>query len=122
MEHLQKTKEEWKNLKKWEIQNIFTEMNQGKVYGDFKDLARGTVSGKVLRDKAFNIAKTPKYDSYERGLAFMVFKVFEKKPSDGGVNTKTKKNQQLVDELLKKEVFINLLKTIFGVLIQLICN
>ena len=89
MEHLQKTKEEWKNLKKWETQNIFTEINQRKVYGDFKDLARGTVSDKVLGDKAFNIAKTPKYDSYERGLSFMVFKVFEKKPSDGGVNIKT---------------------------------
>ena len=122
MEHLQKTKEEWKNLKKWETQNIFTEINQRKVYGDFKDLARGTVSDKVLRDKAFNIAKTPKYDSYERGLSFMVFKVFEKKPSDGGVNIKTKKNQRLEDELLQKEGFINLLKTMFGVLIQLICN
>ena len=47
----------------------------------------------------------------------MVFKVFEKNPSDGGVNIKTKKNQQLEDELLKKEGFINLLKTMFGVLI-----
>ena len=47
----------------------------------------------------------------------MVFKVFEKKPSDGGVNIKTKKNQQLEDELLQKEGFINLLKTMFGVLI-----
>ena len=89
MEHLQKTKEEWKNLKKWETQNIFTEINQRKVYGDFKDLARGTVSDKVLRDKTFNIAKTPKYDSYERGLAFMVYKVFEKKPSADGANIKT---------------------------------
>ena len=26
-------------------------------YGDFKDLARSTASDKVLRDKAFNIAK-----------------------------------------------------------------
>ena len=26
------------------------------AYGDFKDLARRTASGKVLRDKAFNIA------------------------------------------------------------------
>ena len=32
--------------------------------GDFKDLARRTASNKVLRDKAFNIAKTPKYDGY----------------------------------------------------------
>ena len=42
------------------------------AYGDFKDLARKTFSDKVLRDKAFNIAKNPKYDEYQRGLASMV--------------------------------------------------
>ena len=42
--------------------------------GDFKDLARRTVSDKILRDKAFNIAKNPKYDGYQRGLASMVYK------------------------------------------------
>ena len=39
--------------------------------GDFKDLARRTASDKFLRDKAFDIAKNPKYDGYRRGLAFM---------------------------------------------------
>ena len=48
-------------------------------YGDFKDLARRTASDKVLRDKAFNIAKNPKYDGYQRGLASMVYKCFDKK-------------------------------------------
>ena len=33
-------------------------------YGDFKELARRTASDKVLRVKAFNIAKHPKYDGY----------------------------------------------------------
>ena len=32
------------------------------AYGDFKDLARRTAADTVLRDKAFNIAKDPKYD------------------------------------------------------------
>ena len=44
------------------------------AYGDFKDLARKTASDKLLRDKAFNIAKNPKYDEYQRGLASMVYK------------------------------------------------
>ena len=39
------------------------------AYGDFKDLTRRTTSGKIFRDKAFNIAKNPKYDRYQRGLA-----------------------------------------------------
>ena len=49
------------------------------AYGDFKDLAKRTSSDKVLRDKALNIAKNPKYDRYQRGLAFMVYKFFDKK-------------------------------------------
>ena len=44
----------------------------------FKDIARRTASDKVLRDKAFNIAKTPKYNGYQRGLASMVYKFFDK--------------------------------------------
>ena len=34
----------------------------GMAYGDFKDLNRRTFADKVLRDKAFNVAKNPKYD------------------------------------------------------------
>ena len=39
------------------------------AYGDFKDVNRRTVADKVLRDKAFNIAKNTIYDGYQRGLA-----------------------------------------------------
>ena len=42
------------------------------AYGNFKDLTRRTTFDKVLRDKAFNIAKNPKYDGYQRGLVSMV--------------------------------------------------
>ena len=42
------------------------------AYRDFKDLTRRTFSNKVLRNKAFNIAKNPNYDGYYRGLASMV--------------------------------------------------
>ena len=49
------------------------------AYGVFKDLARRTASDKVLRDKAFNIAKNPKYDGYQRGLTSMAYNFFYKK-------------------------------------------
>ena len=49
------------------------------AYGNFKDLARRTASDKVIRDKAFNTAKNPKYDGYQRGLASMVYKLFDRK-------------------------------------------
>ena len=38
------------------------------AYGDFKDLPRRIASDKILPEKAFNIAKNPKYDRYQRGL------------------------------------------------------
>ena len=34
------------------------------AYGHFKDLLVRTAADKLLRDKAFNIAKNPKYDGY----------------------------------------------------------
>ena len=46
------------------------------AYGDFKDLNRRTAADRVLRDKGFNIAKNPKYDGYQHGLASMVYKCF----------------------------------------------
>ena len=71
------------------------------AYGDFKDLKRRTFSDKVLRDKAFNIAKNPKYDGYQRGLDSMVYKYFDKKSKDSGVNIEVKLNEQLAKELHK---------------------
>ena len=49
------------------------------VYGDFKDLPRKAVSDKILRDKAFEIAKKPKYDGYQGGLVLMVYKLFDRR-------------------------------------------
>ena len=49
------------------------------AYGDFKDLAKRTAADKVLRDKTFNIGKDPKYDGFQRGLAAVVYKFFDKR-------------------------------------------
>ena len=62
------------------------------AYGGFKDFKKRTAADKVLRDKAFNIAKNPKYDRYQRGLASMVYKFFDKKTKGGGVTTLAKKS------------------------------
>ena len=49
------------------------------AYGDFKDLAKRTAADKVLRYKAFKIASDQKCDGYQRVLASMVYKFFDKK-------------------------------------------
>ena len=67
-------------------------------YGDFKDLTRRTASDKILHDKAFNIAKNPKHDGYQRGLASMFFKFFDK---FAGSSIKNISNKELAEELHK---------------------
>ena len=91
------------------------------VYGKAKDLVRRTQSDKILRDKAFNIASDPKYDSYQRGLASMVYKFFYKKSSGSGINNEA--NYQLADELhkpiirkfKKKKVYSSFRDNVWGV-------
>ena len=70
-------------------------------YGDLKDLAKRAASAKVLREKAFDIAKNPKYDGYQRGLTTMVYKFFDKTSTGRGANMQAKSNAQLAKELHK---------------------
>ena len=49
------------------------------AYADHKDLINRTEADKVLRDKAYDIASNPEYDGYQRGLASMVYKFFDRK-------------------------------------------
>ena len=98
------------------------------AYGKYKHLSKKTQSCKVSRGKAFKIERNPEYDGYQRGLASIVFKLFDKKYT--GACIKSMSNQQLATELHKpiikkkitEEKFILHLKTIFGVFIQLISN
>ena len=71
------------------------------AYGDFRDLTRRTFADKVLGDKAFNIAKDPKYNEYQRALASMVYKCFDKKSSDSGIKNENISNKELTEELHK---------------------
>ena len=67
--------------------------------GKSKDLTRRTQSDKVLRNKAFKIVSDPKYDGYQRGLASMVYKFFDKKSKGSGIINEP--NYQLANELHK---------------------
>ena len=59
------------------------------AHGISKDLAKRTQSEKFSRDKAFKIASDPKYYDYQRGLASMVYKFFDKKSSGSGIFNET---------------------------------
>ena len=105
------------------------------AYSDSKDVTKRTVADKILKNKAFDIAKDPKYDGYQRGLGSMAYKFFDSKvaspdkKSEGSgakhVNTKiTRQNEQLAEELhkpiirkFKKRKVYSTFKVIFWVLI-----
>ena len=70
----------------------FTYSACGSLTKNKEDLTSKTASDKILRDKAFNIAKNPKYDGYQRGLAAMVYNFSDKKASGGGI-----KNENMSD-------------------------
>ena len=72
------------------------------AYGKTKDLVKRTQSDKVLNSKAFKIASDPKYDGYQRGLASMIYKFFDKKSIGSGIASEP--NYQLANELHKPNV------------------
>ena len=58
-----------------------------------KDLAKTTISDKILKDRAYEIARNCKYDEYQRALASMAYKFFDKKTGSG-----VSVNEQLAQE------------------------
>ena len=80
-----------------------------------------------MRDKAFNIAKNPKYDRYRRGIASMVYKCFDKKSaslsdksvSGSDVNIEVTHNEQLAKPIIrnfkKRTVYSGFNDNIWGV-------
>ena len=113
-----------------EIQILFTETNVIKLdkacfhdmaYGKSKDLTKRTQSDKILRDKAFKIASDPKYDGYQRGLASIVYKSFDKKSSGSGVDAEpnyqleSKLHRQIIRKFKRQKVYSSFRDNIWGV-------
>ena len=89
--------------------------------GKSNDLTKRTQLDKVLRDKAFKIASDPKYDGYQRGLASMVYKFFDKKCSGSGVATEpnyqfaNELHRQIIGKFKRRKVYSSFIDNIWGV-------
>ena len=86
------------------------------AYSDRKDLAKSTISAKIRKDRAYEIARNCGYDKYKRVLASVVCRFFDKKTALG-INV----NEQIAEELhkpvikkFKKEKSMQDLNIIFG--------
>ena len=71
-------------------------MAHDAAHSDSNDLAKRTISDKILKDRAYKIARKRKYDGYQRALATMVYKFFNKN-TRLGVNV----NKKVAEELHK---------------------
>ena len=98
------------------------------AYDRSKDLAKRTPSDKMLKNKAFKIGRNPKFDSFKKRLASMVYRVFDKMSSESGVaaslanKSATEPNYQLPNEphkqiirkFEKRKVYSSFADNIFG--------
>ena len=84
------------------------------AYCKSKDLTSRTESDKVLREKAFKIASDPKYDGYQRGIASIVYKIFDKKSSRGAIKPEpnylvtNQIHRQIIKKFKRRKVYSSL--------------
>ena len=74
-------------------------MAHDATYYASKNLAKITILDKILKDRAYEIARNSKYDRYQRALASMIYKFFDKKRRLG-----IRVNEQLTEELHKSVI------------------
>ena len=77
------------------------------AYADHKDLINRTEADKVLRDKSYDIASNPEYDRYQRGLASMLYKFFDKTSTGSGfkkLKNTTKSNSSILADERHKSI------------------
>ena len=91
------------------------------AYADHKDLINRTKSDKFLRDKAYDIASNPEYDGYQRGLASMIYKFFDKKLLGSGIKKDSslilahELHKPIIKKFYKRKVYSQFKDNIWGV-------
>ena len=77
VDHLLNIVKGFKNLKHIHYNELDTaRYTHDAKYADSKDLAKGAILEKILKDKAYEIAINSKYDGYQRRLISMMYRVF----------------------------------------------
>ena len=96
------------------------------AYADHEDLINRTEADKVLKDRAYNISSNPEYDGYQRGLASMVYRFFDKKSTGSGFKKlknmarnssilADKRHKPIIRKFNKRKVYSEFKDNIWGV-------
>ena len=83
------------------------------AYADSEDLAMRSISDKILRDRAYEIAINHEYGGYQKRLASMPYNVFDKKTEKGAFINKVLA-RELHKPVEKREKSMQGLSIIFG--------
>ena len=78
---------------------MFVDWIQVYIRNACKDLPKGTIWDKILKDGASKIAVNLKYDGYQRGLTSVIYKFFDNK-----TGLWASLNEELVQELHKQVI------------------
>ena len=115
----------WNNSKIRELGNLEIYRNGSNkacfvhdaAYSDTKDLSKRIISDKIMQNRAYEIARNCKYNGYQRALASMVNKFFDKKPGSGisGNEKPEELHKQVLKEFKRRKFYGRLKDNIWGV-------
>ena len=78
------------------------------AYAKYKDRLNRKQSDIVLKNKALKIATDPRFNGYQKGLASMVYKFFNKRTKGSGINLQANSlNNEILAEELHKPIIKN---------------
>ena len=87
-------------------------------YADHKDLINRTEADKVLIDKVYDIASNPNYYGYQRGLASIFYKFFDKKSTGSGISSSSiladELHKTIIRKFNKRKVYSQVYSIIYG--------
>ena len=120
VDHLLNIVKELKNLRETgNLKNLYkNELDQACFAhdvscSDSKDLAKRTISYKILKDRVAEIARTRGNEGHQTTLVSMVYKLFDRKWGSG-VSVNEQLHKPVIKRNSKEETFMQNLKTVFG--------
>ena len=91
------------------------------AYTKYKDVENRLISDQKLKNSAYDNASNPEYDGYQRGLASMVYKFFDKKSMGSGIARDSssiladKLHKPVIKKFNKRKLYSQFKDNIWGV-------
>ena len=84
------------------------------AYCACKNLAKRTISDKVLKGRAYEIARNCNYDGYQRALASIVYTFFDKKKKESGISVAQELHEPIIKKPKERKVYARFKENIWA--------